>query len=278
MNYSPIALAGATWMLLCIGAADGRAELIQWSYSWSRTPTEVHANSPGSGYIALTDEGLKSAAGNSFLVATNLQAHSTASSASPDTFTNKPYTLGLYLQDQDSHQSGTVSFTGEFNGTLTANSSNIANTFTGQTTRTLTLGDHLYTVTIGPYTAPGPTGAVNSGSIAARAEVTISTIFHLPEPSSFVLAVLGMSGLMMVQRGRLAFRAKRQAAWRINEEGQFRGSKSRPIVAYHAFSPASAGFDRAPASGNDTGRGATRAINCLTSSASSRPKQNISGI
>ncbi|HWG41866.1 MAG TPA: hypothetical protein VN688_03700 [Gemmataceae bacterium] len=202
MNYSPLALVGATWMLFCIGAADARAELIQWSYSWSRTPTEVHADSPGSGYIALTDQGLKSAAGNSYLVATNLQAHSTAPSAHPDTFTNKTYTLGLFLQDQDSQKSGTVSFTGEFNGTLTAESSNIANTFTGQTTRTLVLGDHLYTVTIGPFTAPGPTGAANSGSIAARADVTISTIFHLPEPSSFVLAAFGVSGLLLVRRPR----------------------------------------------------------------------------
>ena len=211
MNYSPVALAGATSILLWIGAADARAELIQWSYSWSRTPTEVHANSPGSGFIALTDEGLKSAAGNSFLVASNLQAHSTATAASPDTFTNKAYTLGLYLLDQDSHQSGTVSFTGEFNGTLTANSSNIANTFTGQTTRTLALGDHLYTVTIGPYTAPGPTGAVNSGSIAARAEVTISTIFHLPEPSSLVLAVLGGAGGFVITRSRRLRRLSRLA-------------------------------------------------------------------
>jgi hypothetical protein len=191
MRYSPVALGGLAALILLLGATNARAELIQWTYNWSRSPAQVHADSPGTGYISLTDEGNKSAAGNSNLVATNLQAHSTATSTNPDVFTNKAYTLTLSLKDQDSGQSGTLSFSGEFNGTLTANSSNITNTFTGATTQTLTLGNHLYTVTIGPYAAPGPTGAVNSGSIAARAEVTVSTIFQTPEPTSCVLALVG---------------------------------------------------------------------------------------
>jgi hypothetical protein len=202
MNASPIALGGLTWILLLIAAADARAELIQWSYNWSRSPADVHADSPGTGYVSLTDEGMKSASGNSFLVATNLQAHSTAPISDPDVFTNKTYTLSLFLQDQDSQKSGTVTFTGEFNGTLTAESSNIKNTFVGQTTQTLVLGDHLYTVTIGPYTPPGPTGALNVGSIAARAEVSVSTIFHLPEPSSGALALFAVCGWLIGRRRR----------------------------------------------------------------------------
>ncbi|HTU18249.1 MAG TPA: PEP-CTERM sorting domain-containing protein [Gemmataceae bacterium] len=204
MRSVPLALAGAASVLLFFGTAGARAELIQWSYSWSRSPTQVYANSPGTGYISLTESnGLKSAAGDSYLVATNLQAHSTAGVADPDVFTNKTYSLSLYLQDNDSSKSGTVTFTGEFNGTLTADSSNITNTFVGATTQSLVLGDHLYTVTIGPYDPPGPTGAVNSGSISARAEVTVSTIFHLPEPSSAMLALLGGScGLAFVRRRR----------------------------------------------------------------------------
>ncbi|MGH7222310.1 MAG: hypothetical protein ACRELF_03715 [Gemmataceae bacterium] len=205
MRHLPIALAGVAWVFLFFGTAGARAELIQWSYSWSNSPTQVYADSPGTGYISLTDtsNGLKSAAGSSYLVATNLQAHSTATVVDPDVFTNKTYALNLYLQDQDSGKSGTLSFTGEFNGMLTGDSSNLANTFVGQTTQSLVLGDHLYTVTIGPYAPPGPTGAVNSGSISARAEVTVSTIFQLPEPSSGMLAILGAScGLAFVRRRR----------------------------------------------------------------------------
>lgn len=202
MNLSPVALGGAAWVLLLFGTSDAHAELIQWSYSWSRTPTQVAADSPGTGYIALTDQGMQSAAGNSYLVATNLQAHSTATVQSPDVFTNKIYTLSLYLRDTTSGKSGTLSFTGELNGTLTADSSNISNTFVGQTTQSLVLGGNLYTVTIGPYSAPGPTGAVNSGSIAARAQVQVSTLIQLPEPGSYLLAVMGAAGSLALVRLR----------------------------------------------------------------------------
>jgi hypothetical protein len=220
MSHSPVALGGTACFLLLLGSATGRAELIQWSYNWSRSPVNVVADSPGTGYIALTDEGMKSAAGNSYLVATNLQAHSTAPVSDPDVFTNKKYTLTLFLQDQSSGKSGTVSFTGEFNGNLTAQSSNITNTFVGPTTQTLTLGQNQYTVTIGPYAAPGPTGAVNFGSIAARAEVTVTPvitgIFQLPEPSSSVLAFLGIWGLLLMRRRvRMeAGRGSRRSSWR----------------------------------------------------------------
>jgi hypothetical protein len=193
MRHSPVAFGGAACVLLFF-AASARAELIQWSYNWSRSPAQVHADSPGTGYISLTDEGMKSAAGNSYLVATNLQAHSTATVDNPDVFTNKTYTLSLYLQDTASGKSGTVSFTGEFNGTLTASSTNLTNSFLGAMTQAIVLGNNQYTVTIGPFTAPGPTGASNSGSIAARAEVKVSPVISSPEPSSCLLAMLGVCG------------------------------------------------------------------------------------
>jgi hypothetical protein len=208
MKPSPVALGGAACLLLCLASPRAQAELIQWSYSWSRSPVNVMANSPGTGYISLTDEGMKSAAGNSYLVATNLQAHSTASVNNPDVFTNRQYQLSLFLQDQTSGKSGTLTFTGEFNGTLTANSTILTNTFVGPATQTLTLGDNLYTVTIGSYAAPGPTGEVNSGSIAAQAQVTVSSIFQLPEPNSSVLAFFGVWGLLMMRR-RLAIKPLR---------------------------------------------------------------------
>jgi hypothetical protein len=204
MRHSPVALGGAIWAFLLLGAGSARAEPIQWSYSWSRSPAEVHADSPGSGFLSLTDGGLHPAIGSTNLVPTNLQAHSTAPANAPDVFTNKTYTLGLLIQDKDSGKSGTIAFTGEFNGTLTAGSSNIKNTFTGPTTQTLALGNHLYTVTIDSFGAPGPTGASNSGSIAARADVSVSTIIHTPEPSSGVLALLGTVCLRFVRLGRRA--------------------------------------------------------------------------
>lgn len=208
MSHTRAVLAGTALVLFWTGA-DARAELIQWSYSWSRSPTEVHSsNHNGAGFVSLTEGGsAASVMGNSDLVATNMQTHSSATPTDPDVFTNKPYALTLSLSDQDSQKNGVLTFQGEFNGTLTATSANLQNSFLGQTTQQLVLGDHLYTVTIGPFSPPGPPGSVNSGGIAARAEVTVSTIFHLPEPSSGVLAALG-TGLALLLR--------RRPRWRIS--------------------------------------------------------------
>jgi hypothetical protein len=193
MSYSANTLAGAVLALLLTAGGNLHAEFIHWNYNWSRSPDVVHADSPGTGYIALTDESQHSAIGNSDIVATNLRTYSTAPPSAPDRFTNKNYTLNLFLVDQASGKSTTLTFTGILSGTVSSNSSNIKNQFTGQTTQTVALGNNLYTATIGPYAPPSPPGAVNSGSISAHAEVTVQAIIaNLPEPSSLVLSSLGM--------------------------------------------------------------------------------------
>jgi hypothetical protein len=186
--------------LLAGGAA--RADFISWSYNWSRSPGVIASdNHPATGYITLTDESLKNAVGDSNIVATNLRTYSAASTADPDRFTAKVYTLNLFLLDQESGRSTTLTFTGQFDGTLTAASANIQNTFLGPSTQTVVLGDHLYTVTLDHYSPPGPTGAVNSGSISAHASITVGTVFQQPEPSALALAGLG-AGLLALTRRR----------------------------------------------------------------------------
>jgi hypothetical protein len=189
MRLSSVALVGAVLVLLA-SAPEARAELVHWVYSWSNTPDKILADAPGTGYITLTDEPLRTAAGESDIVATNLRTFSTATAANPDKFTAKPYTLSLFLFDIDSGKSQTLDFTGQLDGKITAGSSNIANTFTGQITQQVVLGDHVYKATIGPYTPPSPTGAVNVGSIAAHATITVMT---LPEPSALALSCLGIA-------------------------------------------------------------------------------------
>src|SRR3989441_11422626 len=76
-------------------------------------------------------------------------------------------------------QSGTLAFTGRFNGILTAQSAGISNTFTGQLTQSVALGKHLYTATIGPYAPPGPPTANNTGAISARSEEHTSELQSL---------------------------------------------------------------------------------------------------
>jgi hypothetical protein len=176
--------------LVLLAAAEGRADLIHWTYSWSNSPSNLFADSPSTGFISLTNESSSNVIGDSDIVATNLQVHSTATTAHPDTYTSKAYTLTLTLNDQASGASGTLAFGGELSGTATAGSANITNTFTGIGVQSLLLGDNLYTVTIGPYSPPGPPNEVNSGSIGAHAMVVIH---HLPEPGAFVLGGIGLS-------------------------------------------------------------------------------------
>lgn len=190
MKFSAATLSGVVVALL-VHATCVRADLIPWLYTWSRSPVQVHADAPGTGYITLTDESIKPAVGDSNLVATNLRTYSTATNENKDLFTNKPYSLTLTIVDVDSLATGSMTFTGKINGWLTAQSSHLQNTFTGETTQSLVLGQHRYTATIGPYTAPGVPGSTNSGSIAAQISVKVESVMQLPEPSTFLLTSLG---------------------------------------------------------------------------------------
>jgi hypothetical protein len=211
MKVSPLTLAGVALALLLAPIQTARADFIPWMYNWSRSPADIHADAPGTGYITLTDESLKTAVGDTDIVATNLRTFSTATRGHPDVFTAKGYTLGLFLQDVASGQSTTLTFTGQIDGTLSATSANLKNTFTGLTTQTVVLGDNRYTVTIGPYSPPGIPGAANAGSIAAHASVVVES---LPEPGS--LALSGMAAFVL-GLARWQARRRRRARERAGE-------------------------------------------------------------
>ena len=182
---------------LVLVSCNARADLIGWSYNWEPAAMSLSGDG-GSGKVTLTDEPTKNASGNSDTVATNLHVFSSASTGSPDHFTHTAYQLSLTLTDADSHQAGTLRFSGFLAGTISANSSNLTNTFTGILTQQLTLGHHIYTVTIDNYSAPGPPSAVNGGSISAHVSVNLQVdpppVHQAPEPASLTLAGLGLVG------------------------------------------------------------------------------------
>ena len=204
MSNAPSTRAAALALLLAIAPA-ARADWIAWTYSWSNSPQTILADNPsGGGKISLTDEPTLEAVGNTDIVATNIRTFSTAPASAPDKFTNKAYSLALTLTDSTSGQSGTAAFTGVFNGTLTANSSNITNAFTSANTVVLDLGNNQYTVTLTAYTPPGPTGSTNAGAIGAHATVTVENIHPVlqsPEPTALLLAAFGIPlGLLQLRR------------------------------------------------------------------------------
>jgi len=159
--------------------------------------------------------------GTSDIVAANLQAISAAPGNTPDTFTNKGYTLNLHLTDDTSGNSGDLTFSGHFDGTLSSQNVGLTHTF-DQDTGSLLLGGHNYQITLSSFNPPGVPGSTLLGGISGNVTVdggivvidpppppppTPPPIVKAPEPTSLALAVLalsslGMRGLCRGRRGR----------------------------------------------------------------------------
>lgn len=186
--------------------SKAHASFVPWTYNWGRNPIAVQADVPGTGGLSLTDEGTLHAVGSSDIVATNIRSFSSAPRTAPDHFTAKPYTLSLFLKDDASGQSTTLTFGGTFSGALSAASANITNAFTGQISQTVKLGAHTYTVNMGNFAPPGPPTASNAGSISAHVLVDQDPDGgntggnsggtggqHAPEPCTLILGGVGLS-------------------------------------------------------------------------------------
>jgi hypothetical protein len=200
--YRPFVLVLGTvaaWLgLTAAGArADFITEPIPWGYGWTASVPAVTADNPGAGKVVFLLESGARAAGSSDIVATDLQLVTDAADGRPARFTNRSYTLELTLTDLASHDKGSLTFGGVFNGTISKLTSNLTNTFTGQTMQTLHLGSDLYTVTIGPYTPPEPPDGMRLGAIGAHADVEVRPTSS-PEPSTLVLASLAVTALGLV--------------------------------------------------------------------------------
>jgi hypothetical protein len=207
MHPKSAAFGGAALALMLVLSPQAHADEIHWSYSWSNSPAEISSsNNNGAGKIILTDEDLQPAVGGTDVVAANITVASTAtSSKTADQFTNTQYTLTMFILDEASNKGGFLTFKGEFNGDVTAKSSNLGNTFLGATSQTIQLGANLYTVNLNTYVAPGPPNSTNVGSFGGHAEAVVSVV-HLPEPASLTLFGLGVGLVGLTRRRRLTAR------------------------------------------------------------------------
>jgi hypothetical protein len=191
MRYPAMRLYAAALAAVLFGAVQARAEFAEWSYNWTPSATKIFADTPSMGEISLTNEPGGSATGDTFVVATNIKTISTSDPKNPAIFTGAAYSLVLTVFDEASKKSDSMVFAGKFNGVLSTKSAIIMNEFTSPTTQSVVIGNHKYTVTVGPFAPPGPPTASNSGSISALATVTVSEV---PEPSTLALASMCVAG------------------------------------------------------------------------------------
>jgi hypothetical protein len=195
--------------VVLLGATHVHATPIQWGYDWNASPSNVAAGAAG-GYISLTNEPPHTnAAGNSTLVATQLQVFSNASASSPDTFTSSQgkYALKIDLTDTVSGKSGFLLFFGQLQGSFSHDNSNVTNMFFSPQSQSIGLGKNFYTVTMTTYTPPGPPSEGNLGSIGASVHVEAARDRLAPEPSTMALA-----GLCLALAGLTGWKRRRRAA------------------------------------------------------------------
>jgi hypothetical protein len=196
-----------------IGGAAHADMITPWTYSVTRTPTSVAADTANNstGVINLTLSPLAPGAhlnGDSDITVVSLTAFS-SNSTGLDTFTNAPYSLAIQLTDLNSSATGELTFNGTFSGTLSTSSADIHTTFLDPTTQSIVLDQHKYTVSLNSFVPPGIQSDPTAGSIGAHVSITDVTgggstggVQTVPEPATLLLASLALPAGLAWWRAR----------------------------------------------------------------------------
>jgi hypothetical protein len=211
--------------LVLLDQSPAGADQINFSYQWSVLPSPIVPGLPGStGSVALTPalSGSSSyttgAATPSVIPGATVTTTSSASNP-PDQFAAN-FKMDLHLTDTLSGKSGDLLFSGSINGTLTSTTSQLTSKFNNPLTEQLTLGTHVYNVTIDPaliqqLPAPNSTAPALIDAFVTASDKSSSGgptggggAPGTPEPSSLLLGATAMLGMAC----RHLVRARRKRA------------------------------------------------------------------
>jgi hypothetical protein len=191
-----VVAAVLTW-----AASPGRAEPISpavWTYlAVSSNPVIPLGGMPGATAVLQGHDGVHF--GNGSIVATTIFTFNNSSPASAAPSTPTTFTETLFFRDVASGEVGSASFNFSLNGTMTPQGSFLSVLPQGPTSERLHLGHYFYDVSADPMQASNRDHGDVAGWITFDVRVQ-----HNPEPSTLILAGLGLPALGLLRRARRA--------------------------------------------------------------------------
>jgi hypothetical protein len=162
-----------------------------WSYKFAPGPNPMHTYLQGGNFTSVLVPGdlqttnMLTTSGSPTHISSSVWTDSQATPSAPQRVHDLPFTLRLKLTDNASGDSRWITFRGWLNGNVWDGGSTLSPTIRGSLIRTVDINHHLYTVQLTSFSSP--TGNLQPGFFHFNV-----TVAHNPEPSSLVLAGIGV--------------------------------------------------------------------------------------